>query len=367
MATAARKKAVVVALPAPAAKARVRIAANMPDAERVSYFASGNDKPESELEFISTGCSIVDEALGGGVALGRTINVIGDRSAGKTLLAMEITANFHLEYPDGVSRYAESEAAFDKPYAGALGMPIDKIEFNDPKTGPMRTVEDLYDDMERFMDAHPKVPKLYIIDSLDALADDDEMERDFDKDDMGGKKPKLIGQLFRRLVDRMEVERMAFVVVSQIRENMSAKAFQEKYKRSGGKALDFYATHIIWLTEIGKIKRTVAHIERVVGVDVKLRVRKNKVGLPFREVEYPVLFGYGIDDMTASASWLVENRREAMLAALGMSKAGYSTLLTKVRNEGGPEAREMRRALSKIVRREWAIIETSFLPASRKY
>lgn len=365
MATAARKKAAVAA--PPAAKARVRVVAAMPEAERVSYFASGNDKPESELEFISSGCSVVDEALGGGVALGRTINIIGDRSAGKTLLAMEITANFHLQCPDGKSRYGESEAAFDKPYASALGMPVNKIEFNDPKNGPMRTVEDLYDDMVRFMDENPKVPKLYIIDSLDALGDDAEMEREFDKDDMGGKKPKLIGQLFRRLIERMEDERMAFVVVSQIRENMNAKAFQEKYKRSGGKALDFYATHIIWLTEIGKIKRDVAKITRIVGVDVKLRVRKNKVGLPFREVDYPVLFGYGIDDMTASASWLVENHREAMLAPLGMSKAGYPTLLAKIRNEGGDEAREMRLALSKIVRREWAIVETSFLPKSRKY
>ena len=338
--------------------------AKTPVAEAVSYFASGEAK--EQLEFVSSGCAIMDEALGGGYVLGRCANIVGDRSAGKTLCAMEVTANFHLTYTDGVSRYAESEAAFDKPYAEALGMPVDKIEFN--KDGkPLQTIEDLYDDMERFMDAHPKVPKLYIVDSLDALSDDAEMEADFDKDSMGGKKPKLIGQLFRRLVDRMEQERMLFIVVSQIRENMTAMAFQEKYKRSGGKALDFYATHIVWLTEIKKLKRTVKGIERIVGVDVKARVRKNKVGLPFREVEYPIVFGYGIDDLTACVAWLVANGREKLLEGLGMSKSGYPALLLKLRNDGGEAARAMRDKLRAIVRREWAEIETSFLPKARKY
>lgn len=363
---AARKKAAVPVAPAPAARARVRTVAAMEPAERVSYFAQGANKENSDLQFISSGCATVDEAMSGGFALGRVANIVGDRSAGKTLLAMEVTANFHNNYPDGKSRYAESEAAFDKPYAGALGMPVDKIEFND-KAHPLQTIEDLYEDLVRFMDRHPGTPKLYILDSLDALSDDAEMEKAFDKDDMGGKKPKLIGQLFRRLVDRMEAERMCFVVVSQIRENMTAMAFQEKYKRSGGKALDFYASHILWLNEIGKIKRTAGGIERITGVNVKLRVRKNKVGLAYREVTYPVLFGYGIDDMTSSAAWLVENGREAMLAPLGMSKSGYALLLTKIRNEGGAAAVLMRTALSLIVRREWAIIETSFLPKSRKY
>lgn len=355
---AARKSAAVTTI-TEAPKMRRRAVA-----EAASYFASGAEK--SELKFVSSGCAVLDEALGGGYVLGRVVNIVGDRSAGKTLSAMEITANFHLTYPTGASRYAESEAAFDKPYAAALGMPVDKIEFNTDDR-PLETVEDLYDDLVRFLDANKNRPKLYVIDSLDALSDDAELEADFDKDSMGGKKPKLIGQLFRRLVQRMEDEEMLFVVVSQIRENMTATAFQEKYKRSGGKALDFYATHIVWLTEIKKLKRTVGKIERIVGVDVKARVRKNKVGLPFRECEYPILFGYGIDDLTASVEWLIENHREPLLAGLGMSKAGYPTLLTKLRNEGGEPVAEMRVKLRKIVRDEWQKIETSFLPKSRKY
>lgn len=328
-----------------------------------SYFVG--DK--SGLQFVSSGCAIMDAALGGGYVLGRVANIVGDRSAGKTLCAMEIVANFHNTYPTGHSRYAESEAAFDIAYAGALGIPIDKIEFNTAGV-PLGTIEDLHKDMLRVLDENTGRPKLYVIDSLDALSDDAEIERDFNKDDMGGKKPKLIGQLFRRLIQRIEDEDMLLVVVSQLRENMTAMAFQEKYKRSGGKALDFYASHIVWLNEIGKLKKKVGGLERIVGVDVKARVRKNKVGLPFRECKYPILFGYGIDDLTACAEWLLENNRETVLRdELGMSKSGHATLIANVRNKGGADAIELRRKMTAVVAREWAAIETTFLPQSRKY
>lgn len=368
---AARRLGVKTVERKPAAKkapARKERRSATPAEPAPSYFASGATKGSDILRFVSSGCAVLDEALGGGYVLGRCANIVGDKSAGKTLSAMEIIANFCLKY-DGPVRYAESEAAFDEAYAGALGMPLDRIMFN-PDGQPMQTVEDLYDDLEKFLDlmlAKKATEGVYVIDSLDALSMDAELDEEFNKDSFGGAKPKAIGQLFRRLVRRMEDMGVLFVVVSQIRDVMNAKPFQETKKRSGGKALDFYATHIVWLTETGKIKRTVAKLIRVVGIDVLARVRKNKIGLPFREASYPLLFGYGIDDMTASIDWLIANNREAMLADLGMSKAGYPTLVFQLRNEGGQEARSMRDRLSSVVRREWANIETSFLPKASKY
>lgn len=354
-----------VAQAAPAKTRRVAAPAKEGEAEESSYFASGAEG-KSELIFVSSGCSVMDEALGGGYVVGRTVNIVGDKSAGKTLCAMELCANFAMQFPKGALRYAESEAAFDQPYAGALGIPLPRITFNQ-QGKPLETVEDLYEDMEAFLDRHKGVPKLYIIDSLDALSDDAEIDGEFNKASYGGAKPKAIGQLFRRLIQRMEDEQMMFVVVSQIRDKLNAGPFQETKTRSGGKALDFYATHIVWLAEIKKLKRTIAKIERVVGVDVKARVRKNKVGLPFRECEYPILFGYGIDDMTACVEWLIANNCEKHLATVGLSKAGHSTLLTKLRNEGGQGVRDMRAKLAAIVRVEWGRIEQSFLPKSSKY
>lgn len=306
----------------------------------------------------------MDAALGGGWVLGRVANIVGDRSAGKTLLAIEACANFHRDYPNGHIRYAESEAAFDEKYAEALGMPIGVVDF-DPDS-PLKTIEDWYRDILRVMDANKDRPILYVLDSLDALSDDAESEREIDQGSFGANKAKKLGEMFRRVVQQMEQQKVLLIVISQLRDKIGV-TFGEKQTRSGGRALDFYASHIVWLNEMGKIKRTVNKVERVVGVDVRARVKKNKVGLPFRECAYPIIFGYGIDDLTANVEWLLEVGRESLLAKVDMSKAGYKVRINNLRNKGGAEVREIREALNKIVRQEWQKIELDFLPQSRKY
>jgi recombination protein RecA len=354
-----RKK---VADTAPAEKSgRVAIKPAKPGSD---YFASFTEK--TSLQFVSSGADIMNAALGGGWVLGRVANIVGDRSSGKTLLAIEASANFHRAYPQGAIRYAESESAFDERYAEALGMPVDAVDFG--KGQPMRTVEDWYNDMDKFLKEREKDghPGLYVIDSFDALSDDAEMGREIDQGTFGAGKAKKSGELFRKLIDRIEKSKVLLIVVSQIRDKLNV-TFGETKTRSGGRALDFYCSHIVWLAEIGKIKRTVAGVERIVGVKVKARVKKNKVGLPFRDCEYPIIFGYGIDDLTAGVEWLVEVKREARLEELGMSKAGYARRITSLRDKGGEEVAEIRAQLRAIVYEEWQRIETDFLPKARKY
>lgn len=331
---------------------------------QASYFASAEAKAEN-LKFFSTGCAVFDAALGGGWVLGRVSNVVGDKSSGKTLIAIEAAANFKRQYPEGHARYGESESAFDREYAEEMGMP-EGVEYN-PDGKPLETIEQVYDDLVRVMDANPGRPILYILDSLDAISDEDEMgEKDFNKGSYGGKKPKQISKMFRMLISRMESHPLHLMVISQIRDKIGAMIGESK-TRSGGKALDFYASHVVWVAHIKTLKRVVKGIERPVGVQVLAKVKKNKVGLPFRQAEYPILFGYGIDDLTANVEWLIDNKREHCLEPLEITKAGYSTRITAVRNRGGDEARELREQLRQIVFREWEAIETSFLPKSRKY
>lgn len=414
MATTQRK--VVAQNPAP--RGRVSVQEQPPVARRKtipkdddehqpasSYFANVSDK--SGLKFVSSGCATLDAALGGGWCLGRVANIVGDRSAGKTLLAIEACANFHRQYPDGYIRYNEVEAAFDEAYAEALGMPIHAIDFKGRSIDPddekkyeeltalagdrhaddrerekaamamkklnkkgvglaTNTVEALHADIERVLDENVGKPILYIVDSLDAISDEAELGRDIGDGSYGGSKPKKIGEMFRRLIDRMEQQEMLFIVVSQLRDKLNV-TFGEKQTRSGGRALDFYASHIIWLAEIGKLKKTVGGVERIIGVDVKVRVKKNKVGLPFRECQYPILFGYGVDDLTANVEWLISVGRDKLLADLDLSKAGYKVRLNNLRNKGGQEVRELRAKLNAIVFREWQSIEQGFLPQSSKY
>lgn len=345
--------------PPPAARKRTPLPKETADA--ASYFVSGADK--EGVEFFSSGCAVLDAAIGGGWALGRVSNVVGDKSAGKTLIAMEASANFLQVHPKAHPRYAESEAAFDRPYATALGIPTDQIIFND---APMRTVEEWHADLKKYIHELKGQPGLYILDSLDALSDDDEQKSDFGEASYGGKKPKLIGQLFRDLVDELEGTRCHLMIVSQIRDKLNV-TFGETKTRSGGKALDFYSSQTVWLAEIGKIKRTIDKIDRVVGIDVRARVKKNKVGLPFREADYPIMFGYGIDDLQANVTWLLEVNREHLLSPLGLSRSGHRVRLNHLRDKGGVEAQELRAKLTEIVHREWAAIETTFLPKARKY
>ena len=328
--------------------------------EKPNYFASSENH---NLQFIGSGCQVLDNVLGGGYVLGRMANIVGDKSSGKTLLAIEASANFINRYKNGEVWYAEAEAAFDKDYAGALGMPLSRVKFRDN----VATVEDLFEDMELACKQSTKnKPILYVLDSMDAISSRTEQKQNIDEGSYNLNKQKKIGELFRRKIKTMEASNVGFIIISQIRDKIGV-TFGETKMRTGGKALDFYASQILWLSEVQKLKKTIGGVERVVGIQVKANCRKNKVGLPFRTCEFPVLFGYGVDDLTANVEWLLASNKEHRLKELGLSKAGYKIRIHALRNDGGEEMQLLREALNITVQEEWTNIETSFLPKSKKY
>lgn len=300
---------------------------------RQNYFASA----KNDVQFIPSGCKLLDLALGGGWAEGRISNIVGDRSTGKTLLAIEAAANFALKHPRGIIKYREAEAAFLHDYASALGMPINRVDFG---KNPLETVEDLFDDLEMTITKTRRQPTLYIVDSLDALSDRDEMDADITKGSYGAKKAKTLSQLFRRLAKPMASAQITLLIISQIRD--SFVRFGRPTTRAGGRALDFYASQCIWLQQLGMKFKTITKVKRPIGVEIKAKVEKNKVGLPFREAQFQIRFGYGIEDQKACREWL--------------QLVGY-----KMTDVVSPK--ELRR----ITEREWYRIETTFLPVKRKY
>ena len=319
------------------------------------------------LPFSSTGCKLIDCALGGGWVLGRVANIVGDKSTGKSLQAIEAVVNFLLTYADGVARYVEAESAFDEPYAVALGWPADKVER--PEPGDVETVEDFFEDVEKTIDRLKDRPCLYIIDSLDALTSKAEQERAVGQATYGQEKAKMMSEGFRKLVRKIERSRMLLIVVSQVRDKIGV-TFGETKTRSGGKALDFYASQIMWLADMGKIKRTVGGVERVVGLKVRANIKKNKVGLAWRTADYPIIFGYGIDDIQAGLEWLLDvcgKDGHPLLDELRITKSGVTAYCQKVRDGGPKEARQLRDRVNNAVEERWQLIETSFLPKSGKY
>lgn len=322
-------------------------------------------KVNRNVEFISTGCTVLNCVLGGGWALGRIANVVGDKSTGKTLCAIEACANFAHQFPDGKIWYRETEAAFDRDYAEFIGLPIDRVDFGEDRAEGFFTIEDIFEDLDAKLASIEKDDRgLYIIDSLDALSDRGEIKRDIDQGSYGAEKAKKLSQLFRRLVQKIENRKVCILIVSQTRDNIGAM-FGDKHTRSGGKALDFYSSQILWLHHIGQVKKTVRGVQRVIGVDVKAQCKKNKVGLAFRTCEFPVLFSFGIDDVTASLNWLLSIKKGA--ASGYGDEAEVKKLLLRVPKLSMDEYMDMQEKLKPIVEREWQDLESEFLPKRRKY
>lgn len=310
-------------------------------------------KPK-EIQFVPSGCTILDCVLGGGWPVGRISNLVGDRSTAKTALATEAVINFLRKYPSGLSFYRETEAAFDMNYAQQMGMPIDKVDFGNPDE-PLLTVEDFSRDLEACIEVATKAkqPAIYVLDSLDALSDEAEMGTD-GQAGFGMQKAKLTSILFRKTARKLERTQVLLLVVSQVRENIGV-SFGEKYRRSGGKALDFYSSVCLWLAHIKTLKRTISKVERSYGVVIKAKTKKNKVAMPFRDCEFPFIFGYGTDDIIASLEWLKSTGRidkEQYEGFLKMSDTDYKG--TQI-------------LLAQEVNEAWSEIEAKFAPQRSKY
>jgi RecA/RadA recombinase len=245
-----------------------------------------------------------------------------------------------------------------------MGLPISRIDFGD-RENPIITVEDFYADFDAFCDKQKKSkrPGLYVLDSFDALSDDAEMSRDIDKASFGAAKAKKSSEMFRKITRKQEQANVLLLIVSQVRDNIGAM-FGEKHKRSGGRALDFYASQVFWLAHLGILKRTRNKVERPYGIKLKAKVKKNKVGLPFRECEFTFEFGFGINDLLASVEWLDEVGK---LAEFDLKASELKDYIKGIEAMSSEEYATERKRAAEVVRRVWAEVEETFVPTKRKY
>ena len=307
--------------------------------------------------FIPTGCTVLDRAMGNGYPLGRVTNIVGDKSTGKTLLAIEALANFHRLYPNGHMRYKEAESAFDVPYAESLGFPVDAVTIDD--TG--NTVEDLHETIVDMTSKCNGDPGILIVDSLDALTDKAEMGRKIGENSYGTSKAAQLSQMFRRTITPIANANLAVIIISQVRDNIGV-TFGRKTKRSGGRALDFYASLVIYLAEIRKRVSVVNKVSRVTGVDILAKIDKNKIAAPFREAGTTITFGYGMENVESCIRYLESVKHEHVLRELGLPSKITQRDIKKVRDDPEFEAELIER-----VNEVWDDIETWFSTKRNKY
>lgn len=334
----------------------------------VSPPANGGDYfPESgrPLDFIPSGCAVLDCVLGGGWPLGRVENIVGDRSTGKTLLAIEACSNLLLKYPEANVWYREAEAAFDEHYARHLGIPMDRIDF-----GPngldtyWDTIEDIWEDLEDKLAICQSngQPALYIVDSLDALSSRAAGKREVGQGSYNLEKQKILSQMFSETVRKVKATRMCLVFVSQVRDRIGPMIVGDKHRRSGGKSLDFYATHILWLSHLKTLVQKVKGMRRAYGVRIKAKTRKNKIAMPYRDCEFTIRFGFGVEDVEASVLWL---EATANLGMIGLKKKDVDDYLADTDELNAGAYRERAAELRKVLFRAWGELEDQ--PTRRKY
>lgn len=333
--------------------------------DKVGDSLSAYFKDEARHEFFSSGCTLLDCVLGNGWPLGRVSNIVGDKSTGKTLLAIEACANFSATYggEGGRIKYLEAESAFDKRFASVLGLPADIVDLIED----VDTVEGMYRHIIAAADEciEDGRPCLFVVDSLDSLSSDAEMGREIDTASFGGEKAKKMSELFRKAVRKIKRARMHLMVISQIRDKIGV-TFGKKTSRSGGKALDFYASQVLYLAEVGKERKTVKGVQRPVAVNIKAKAEKNKVGMPFRECDFPILFGYGIDSVTASLNFL-STAKELDSLSFRVTKNSLKAFSAKVRAMQRKDRMKVEKEIQTKTKKVWRDIEASFAPKGSKY
>jgi len=318
------------------------------------YFA-----PPAPLEFIVTGCRLLDCVLGGGWPLSRISNIVGDRSTGKTLIAIEATNSFIRKYPNAVPKYREVEAAFDQSYAASIGIPVDKIDFGEDRE--VNTVEDFYNDLVEYTKGLKGQPGLYILDSLDALSAEAELKRDFGEGSYNMEKAKQMGQLFRRLVRDLKRTKTHLMIISQERDNIGV-TFGKRSTRSGGRALDFFCSQILWLAKVGTNEQQIGKLKRPVSIDIRANCEKNKISIPLQKCDFTIRFNFGIDEMNSYVDWLEDVGRLELILD-GRGKTAFKNSIERMTDD---EYWAKVRQIGDLCVDVWRAIESDFAPSRKR-